>query len=81
MGTGIQGVLAASTIISSVVDTNNLVTIYSVTDKGHGTQFLFGELIFIAGVRFVGETSKDMIFKLRNKILNKYQILFTICGG
>jgi len=81
MGTGIQGVLAASTIISSVVDTNNLVTIYSVTNKGHGTQFLFSELIFIAGVRFVGETSKDMIFKLWNKILNKYQILFTICGG
>ena len=78
---GIQGVLAALTIISSVVDTNNLVTIYSVTDKCHGTQFLFGELIFIASVRFVSETSKDMIFKLQNKILNKYQILFTICGG
>jgi hypothetical protein len=57
------------------------VTIYSVTDKGHGTQFLFNELIFITGVRFVGEMSKDMIFKLWNKILNKYQILFTICGG
>jgi hypothetical protein len=70
MRTGIQGVLVASTVISCMVDSDDLVTIDSVTDKGHSTQFLFGELVFITGVGFARKTSKDMTFKLRKEVLN-----------
>jgi hypothetical protein len=70
MRTGIQGVLVASTVISCMVDSDNLVTMDSVTDKGHSTQLFFGELLFITGVGFAREPSKDMTFKLRNEVLN-----------
>jgi hypothetical protein len=53
-----------------MVDSDDFVTIDSVANKGHGTQFLFSERLFITSVGFSSETSKDMTFKLRNEVLN-----------
>ena len=70
MGMGIQGVLVVLAVISCMVDLDDLVMIDLVTNNGHSMQFLFGELFFITGVRFVHETPEDMTFKMQNEILN-----------